>query len=205
MTLLWNSLPRLPRFGSCSAKHCVMRATGFSNRCICLCTLACSEACSTVLEVSPPWSALVCSARQVLTFCANFSFFCRKSANVPLHSLAALEGSLRPSKAKWVPPNHPCSSHTSRISRNRETISSCLDETKAAMVLWSGSIPHASAMNVIFSRQACSIFREESIPREYANNTICSNILGSYAGQPVSSFLYLLSKIEVSTWGWTRI
>jgi hypothetical protein len=85
-----------------------------------------------------------------------------------------------------------------RISRKRETIASFIDEIKAAIVLWSGTIPHASAMNVIFSRQACSIFREETKPREYAKSTTLSNTLGSYAGLPALSFRYLLSKIEVS-------
>jgi hypothetical protein len=67
------------------------------------------------------------------------------------------------------------------------------------MVLWSGIRPQVSALNVIFSRQACSLFREEMMPRDYAHNTTFSHSLGSYAGQPVSSFLYLPTKIEVST------
>jgi hypothetical protein len=184
VTLLCNSLPRFPRVGSFAAKNCAIRTACFSIRRSCSCTLS----GSAVLAVSPSWSALVCSVSKVLTFCSNCSFFCRKSANVPLPSFAALEDSLRPSKAKWVPPNNPCSSHTSRISRKRETIASCMDEIKPAIVRWSGTIPHASAMNVIFSRQACSIFREEMMPREYAKSTTFSNTLGSYAGLPAVSF-----------------
>jgi hypothetical protein len=37
--------------------------------------------------------------------------------------------------------------------------------TNAAIVLWSGSLPPASAIKVLLSRQACAICRDDSIPR----------------------------------------
>ena len=165
-----------------------MRAVCRSQRLICSCTLSGSERRSAAPDTSPASSAVSCSSNNLLTCSVNFSCVCRKSANVPLHSLDALDDSFKPSQGKWVPPKRCCSAQIRRISLQIDLISSSIEETKAAIVLWSGSIPHASAIHVIFSRQACSIFRDEIIPREEANQSTLSKILGSEAGQPVSSW-----------------
>jgi hypothetical protein len=70
--------------------------------------------------------------------------------------------------------------------------------TTAAIVRWSGAGPHANAIKMRFSRQACSILRAARSPRAYANTITVSNILGSAARQPGSSSLSRLSKIAVS-------
>jgi hypothetical protein len=56
------------------------------------------------------------------------------SGKVPPHSLEALAGSMQPSRANIVPPNRFISSQTSNTSLQRGRISSCMEETKAAMV-----------------------------------------------------------------------
>jgi hypothetical protein len=45
--------------------------------------------------------------------------------------------------------------------------------------LWSGPWPQAKAIKVRFSRQACSILRDEMRPRAYPNKMTLSRILGS--------------------------
>jgi hypothetical protein len=45
-------------------------------------------------------------------------------------------------------------------------------DTNVAIVLWSGCWPQARAINTTFSRQACSIFREEMSPYQEITDII---------------------------------
>ena len=72
--LLCTSIPRWLRCSACAAKHCLRRATCFSQRCRCSGTVAGAEAGAPVREGSPAWSALVCAAREVVPCWAHSAF-----------------------------------------------------------------------------------------------------------------------------------
>jgi hypothetical protein len=126
---------RLPPCGLFCPRNVSIRAACFSRRLLCSCTWSGAERRVAVTDASPACSAVVCCSSHCLTCASNFSFFCGQSPNVPLHAFAAFDDSLTPSKAKWVPPKKSCSAQTNRISLKSEVISSCMDETKAAIVL----------------------------------------------------------------------
>jgi hypothetical protein len=62
------------------------------------------------------------------------------------------------------------------------------------MVVKWGLVWADKAIKIIFFSQHCAIFLIEVIPLEYAKRIIFKRIFGSYAGAPVSSFLYRSSK-----------
>src|SRR5665647_1481042 len=104
--LLLISLPVVPCLALFSCSHFSRRSTCFCRRCTC-----CSR--------SPPppgpeggssrLSSCTCSFSSSRTLSSRRSFFRCNSDRVPLHSLEALEGSLRPSRAKKVPPRRSIS------------------------------------------------------------------------------------------------
>ena len=61
----------------------------------------------------------------------------------------ALEESFKPSRLKWVPPSKPSSLQIIKTIVKISSISSSIEETNAAIVLWSGILLHASAINVV--------------------------------------------------------
>src|SRR5512139_766352 len=130
--LLLISLPVVPYLGSLSLSHFSTRSACFCKRCTC---------CSRFLTPPGPeggsslLSSCTCSASSSFTLASSRSFFLCNSDRVPLHSLEALEGSLRPSRAKKVPPRRSISWQIKRTSRNRGKISSFMEDTKVAMVL----------------------------------------------------------------------
>src|SRR5512140_1816834 len=113
--LLLISLPVVPYFGSLSLSH-------FSKRAACFCR-RCTWCSRSLLPPGPgggssPLSSCTCSLSSSFTLASSRSFFRCNSDRVPLHSLEALEGSLRPSRAKKVPPRRSISWQTKRTSRN---------------------------------------------------------------------------------------
>ncbi len=159
--LLLSSLPFELILALFSLSHFSMRSACFLSLSICRCRLAGGRKSS-----SSSLSASIWSFNKRLTFCWILSFFFVSSDIVPLHSLEALAGSLTPSKAKKVPPNKFSCSQTNKISQNSGNIWSFIDDTKVAMVLWSGRWLPESAIKVTFSQQALSIWRDEIKPRE---------------------------------------
>ena len=135
VTFLWRSLFRLPHCGLVCSQKVFIRAACFSQRLICSWTLACAERQGGATESSPACAAVVCCSSHCLPFASHCSFVCCTSPNVPLPACAAFDASLTPSQAKWVPPTTSCAAQPSSISLQRAGISSCMDETKAAIGL----------------------------------------------------------------------
>ena len=162
---LCRSWPRLPRCGSCTATTAALRAVGRAQRVLGAWPLAGAASGASTPAPAPAFSAGACAAKNLLTCSVHCSCGCRQSTTVPRHALAALDERLTPSPETWVPPQRCGSAPRRSISPTRDLISSFIDATKAAIVLWSGSLPPASAIKVLLSRQACAICRDDSIPR----------------------------------------
>ncbi len=160
VTLLKSSFLLTPILASFCLSHFSMRSACFLSLSIC---------CSRLGEVgklsSSSLSASIWSFNNRLSFCLILRCFFFKSATVPLDAFDALDGSFSPSKAKKVPPKRPSCSQTNKISQYKGSIWSCIDDTKAAMVLWSGRWLPESAIKVTFSQQARSISRDDISPR----------------------------------------
>jgi NAD(P)H-flavin reductase len=88
------------------------------------------------------------------------------SARVLLRALLVLLGSSTPSMANISRPIKPCASHRNSTCMNTLAISAPSARMKPAIVVKCGALSPDKAMNTTFSRQACSIGRLPTIPRE---------------------------------------
>src|SRR3974390_2121923 len=106
--LLVISLPVVPYLASFPFNHFSIRSACFCKRLICFSRFV-PPGPSGPGPRSSSLSPCRCSSRSCCTLVSSRSFFLCISDRVPLYSLEALDGSLRPSRAKKVPPKRSIS------------------------------------------------------------------------------------------------